>query len=110
MQSPAATAANAAAAAAAAGTPPPNTYVVRPAGVLADLLGGSAELGQDELLLKLRELGLPFAAAWGATRDASRGAVRGDSVAVGPHGRVSGGGARGGAHVKHGLNTPGFSA
>jgi hypothetical protein len=32
-------------------------YVVRPAGVLAELLG-AAELGEDELLLRLREIGL----------------------------------------------------
>jgi hypothetical protein len=51
----------AAAATTAAATPTPNRprdrYVVRPAGVLADLLG-SAESGEDELLLRLRELGL----------------------------------------------------
>jgi hypothetical protein len=35
----------------------PDRYVVRPAGVLAELLG-AAELGEDELLLRLRELGL----------------------------------------------------
>ena len=42
---------------AAAADPPPDRYVVRPAGVLAELLG-PAELGEDELLLRLRELGL----------------------------------------------------
>jgi hypothetical protein len=36
---------------------PPDRYVVRPAGVLAELLG-AAELVEDELLLRLRELGL----------------------------------------------------
>ena len=36
---------------------PPDSYVVRPAGVLADLLGDS-ECGEDELLLKMREAGL----------------------------------------------------
>jgi hypothetical protein len=36
---------------------PPVRYVVRPAGVLADLLG-AVEVGEDELLLRLRELGL----------------------------------------------------
>jgi len=36
---------------------PPDRYVVRPAGVLAEFLG-AAELGEDELLLRLRELGL----------------------------------------------------
>ena len=36
---------------------PPDRYVVRPAGVLADLLG-AAELGEDELLLRLGDLGL----------------------------------------------------
>jgi hypothetical protein len=36
---------------------PPGRHVVRPAGVLAELLG-AAELGEDELLLRLRELGL----------------------------------------------------
>jgi hypothetical protein len=35
----------------------PDRYVVRPAGVLAELLG-AAELGEDELLLRLQELGL----------------------------------------------------
>jgi len=45
------------AAAAAAATRRPGSYVVRPAGVLAELLG-AAELGEDELLLRLRELGL----------------------------------------------------
>ena len=54
MQAPAAAAASAAAAAA---DRPPDRYVVRPTGVLADLLG-AAELGDDELLLRLRELGL----------------------------------------------------
>ena len=53
MQSPAATDPPTAAAA----DRPPDRYVVRPAGVLADLLG-AAELGEDELLLRLRELGL----------------------------------------------------
>ena len=46
-----------AAAAAAAADHPPARYIVRPAGVLAELLG-AAELGEDELLLRLRELGL----------------------------------------------------
>ena len=51
-----------AAVAAAAFTPaaadrPMDRYVVRPAGVLADILG-AAEFREDELLLKLRELGL----------------------------------------------------
>jgi hypothetical protein len=36
---------------------PPDRYIVRPAGVLAKLLGDS-EIGEDELLLKLREAGL----------------------------------------------------
>ena len=45
------------AAAAAAERPPGRYVVVRPAGVLADLLG-SAELGEDELSLRPRELGL----------------------------------------------------
>ena len=54
MQAPAAPAV---AAAAAAADRPPDRYVVRPAGVLADLLG-AADLGEDELLLRLRELGL----------------------------------------------------
>jgi hypothetical protein len=44
-------------AAAAAADLHPDRYVVRPAGVLADLLG-AAEFGEDELLLRLRELGL----------------------------------------------------
>jgi hypothetical protein len=35
----------------------PDRYFVRPAGVLAELLGES-EIGEDELLLKMRELGL----------------------------------------------------
>jgi hypothetical protein len=52
MQTPVA----AIAAAAAAGRPA-DRYVVRPAGVLADLLG-AAELGEDELLLRLRDPGL----------------------------------------------------
>jgi hypothetical protein len=56
MQTPVPTPA-AATAAAAAGDRPPDRYVVRPAGVLADLLG-AADLGEDELLLRLRELGL----------------------------------------------------
>ena len=43
--------------AAAAAESPPGHYVVRPAGVLAELLG-AAELGEDESLLRLRELGL----------------------------------------------------
>ena len=43
--------------AAAAADRPPDRYVVRPAGVLADILG-AAEIGEDELLLRLRELGL----------------------------------------------------
>jgi len=42
---------------AAAADRPPDCYVVRPTGVLADLLG-AAELREDELLLRLRELGL----------------------------------------------------
>ena len=59
MQSPAAPSANPAAAPAPAATAerPPDRYVVRPAGVLAELLG-AADLGEDELLLRLRELGL----------------------------------------------------
>jgi len=36
---------------------PPDRYVVRPAGMLADILG-AADLGEEELLLTLRELGL----------------------------------------------------
>jgi len=44
-------------AAVAAAERPPDRYFVRPAGVLADLLG-AAELGEGELLLRLRELGL----------------------------------------------------
>jgi len=44
-------------AAAAAADRPPDRYVVRPASVVAELLG-AAELGEDELLLRLRELGL----------------------------------------------------
>jgi len=51
MQAPAATPA------ASAVDRPPDGHVVRPAGVLADLLG-AAELGEDELLLRLRQLGL----------------------------------------------------
>ena len=43
--------------AAAAAARPPGRHVVRPAGVLVELLG-AAELGEDELLLRLRELGL----------------------------------------------------
>jgi len=43
-------------AATAAADRPPDRYVVRPAGVLADLLG-AAELGEDELLLRLGSLG-----------------------------------------------------
>jgi len=42
---------------AAAADRPPDRYVVRPAGVLAELLG-SADVGEEELLLRLRELGL----------------------------------------------------
>jgi hypothetical protein len=42
---------------AAAADRPPDRYVVRPAGVLAELLG-AADLGEDELLLRLRALGL----------------------------------------------------
>jgi hypothetical protein len=53
MQAPA----GAAATAAAAADHTSDRYVVRPAGVLADLLG-AAELGEDKLLLRLRELGL----------------------------------------------------
>jgi hypothetical protein len=45
------------AAAATAADQRPDRYVVRPAGVLVELLG-AAELGEDELLLRLRELGL----------------------------------------------------
>jgi hypothetical protein len=41
----------------AAADRPPDRYIVRPAGVLADIMG-AAELGEDELLLRLRELGL----------------------------------------------------
>jgi hypothetical protein len=51
MQTPAA------APAAAAADRSPDRYVVRPAGVLAELVG-AVELGEDELLLRLRELGL----------------------------------------------------
>ena len=47
-----------AAAAAAAADRPPDRYVVRPAGVLAELLGGVELLGEDELFPRLRELGL----------------------------------------------------
>jgi hypothetical protein len=36
---------------------PPDRYVVRPAGVLAEILG-AADLGEDELIPRLRELGL----------------------------------------------------
>jgi len=43
--------------AAAAADRPTDRYVVRPAGVLADLLK-AADLGENELLLRLRELGL----------------------------------------------------
>jgi len=60
MQTPNVTHAAAAAAssaAAAAADRPPDRYVVRPTGVLADLLG-AADLGEDELLLRLRELEL----------------------------------------------------
>jgi hypothetical protein len=46
----------AATAATAAADRPLDRYVVRPAGVLADLLG-AAELGEDELLLRLGSLG-----------------------------------------------------
>jgi len=56
MQTPA-PAVPAATPAAAAADPHRDRYVVRPAGVLTDLLG-AAELGEDELLLRLRELGL----------------------------------------------------
>jgi len=56
MQAPAAAAAAATATTAAADRPP-DRYVARPAGVLAEILG-AAELGEDELLLWLRELGL----------------------------------------------------
>ena len=49
MQAPASTA--------AAAERPPDRYVVRPAGVLAEILG-AAEMGEDELLLRLREAGL----------------------------------------------------
>jgi hypothetical protein len=52
MQTPAA------APTAAAADRPPDRYIVRPAGVLAELLGGAAELGEDELMLRLRKLGL----------------------------------------------------
>jgi hypothetical protein len=55
MQAPAVP--TAAPAAAADADRPPDRYVVRPAGVLADILG-AAEIGEDELLLRLRELGL----------------------------------------------------
>jgi hypothetical protein len=44
-------------AAAATADRPPDRYVVRPAGVLAEILG-AADFGEDELLLRLRELGL----------------------------------------------------
>ena len=44
-------------AATAAAERPPDRYIVRPEGVLADILGG-AEMGEDELLLRLREAGL----------------------------------------------------
>jgi hypothetical protein len=47
----------AAAAVAAAADRPPDRFFVRPTGVLAELLG-AAELGEGELLLRLRELGL----------------------------------------------------
>ena len=57
MQAPDITLAGAAGAKAAAADRPPDRYVVRPAGVLADILG-SAEFGEAELLLRLRELGL----------------------------------------------------
>jgi len=56
MQNPVLTPA-AAAAATAAGDRSPDCYVVRPSGVLAEILG-AAELGEDELLLRLRELEL----------------------------------------------------
>ena len=46
-----------AAATAAAAERPTDRYFVRPVGVLAELLG-AAELGEDDLLLRLRELGL----------------------------------------------------
>jgi len=42
---------------AAAADRPPDRYVVHPTVVLAELLG-AVELGEDELLLRLRELGL----------------------------------------------------
>jgi hypothetical protein len=45
------------AAPAAAADLPPDCYVVRPTGVLAELLG-AAELGEDQLLPRLWELGL----------------------------------------------------
>ena len=45
------------AAVSAAADRPPDCYVVRPAGALADIMG-AADLGEDELLLRLRELGL----------------------------------------------------
>jgi hypothetical protein len=55
-------------------------YVVRPAGVLAELLG-TAEMGEDEMLLELREAGL--------IAYPSRGVVRrpcgGSADAAGPH-------------------------
>jgi len=45
------------AAAAAAAERPPDRYFVRPAGVLAEILG-AADFGEDELLLRMRrELG-----------------------------------------------------
>ena len=59
MQAPDITLAGAAGAkaAAAAADRPPDRYVVRPAGVLAESMG-AADMGEDELLLRLRELGL----------------------------------------------------
>jgi hypothetical protein len=46
-----------ASAAAAAAERPPDRYVVRPMGALAEILG-VVDLGEDELLVKLREAGL----------------------------------------------------
>jgi hypothetical protein len=55
---------------------------VRPAGVLADILG-SAELGQDELLLRLRDLGRAVQVGpWDFAVD-PRGSVRGVGKARG---------------------------
>ena len=64
---------------------PPDRYVVRPAGVLAELLG-AAELVEDELLLRLRELGLPVAAARGAAGETARGPCGGGAAAGWTHG------------------------